>query len=120
MVKPEWGTKRHCPKCNTRFYDLAKDDPVTCTQLINIQHTNIQTYSICYRCIGKVLVVINKICFIFKVEICEFTRFHWYHNPVYRERQIINKLTYNRICTFLKKVIIQVLINITKILAMGC
>ncbi|MEI6418065.1 MAG: TIGR02300 family protein [Sphingomonadales bacterium] len=30
MVKPEWGTKRHCPKCNTRFYDLAKDDPVTC------------------------------------------------------------------------------------------
>ena len=30
MVKPEWGTKRACPKCNTRFYDLTKDDPVTC------------------------------------------------------------------------------------------
>ncbi len=30
MVKAEWGTKRACPKCNTRFYDLTKDDPVTC------------------------------------------------------------------------------------------
>lgn len=30
MVKPEWGTKRSCPKCGTRFYDLQKDDPVTC------------------------------------------------------------------------------------------
>ena len=30
MVKPEWGTKRTCPKCATRFYDLGKDDPVTC------------------------------------------------------------------------------------------
>jgi len=30
MVKPEWGTKRSCPKCSTRFYDLAKEDPVTC------------------------------------------------------------------------------------------
>ena len=30
MVKPEWGTKRACPKCNTRFYDLGKEDPVTC------------------------------------------------------------------------------------------
>ena len=30
MVNPEWGTKRTCPKCSTRFYDLAKDDPVTC------------------------------------------------------------------------------------------
>jgi uncharacterized protein (TIGR02300 family) len=30
VVKAEWGTKRACPKCNTRFYDLAKDDPVTC------------------------------------------------------------------------------------------
>ena len=30
MVKPEWGTKRSCPKCATRFYDLGKDDPVTC------------------------------------------------------------------------------------------
>lgn len=30
MIKPEWGTKRTCPKCATRFYDLTKEDPVTC------------------------------------------------------------------------------------------
>ena len=30
MVKAEWGTKRACPKCNTRFYDLGKEDPVGC------------------------------------------------------------------------------------------
>ena len=30
MVNPAWGTKRACPKCNTRFYDLGNDDPVTC------------------------------------------------------------------------------------------
>jgi len=30
MIKPEWGTKRTCPKCATRFYDLQKDDPVNC------------------------------------------------------------------------------------------
>jgi uncharacterized protein (TIGR02300 family) len=29
-VKPEWGSKRTCPKCGTRFYDLLKADPVTC------------------------------------------------------------------------------------------
>jgi uncharacterized protein (TIGR02300 family) len=32
MVKPEWGHKRTCPKCSTRFYDLGKDDPVTCIE----------------------------------------------------------------------------------------
>ena len=32
MVKAEWGTKRTCPKCGTRFYDLAKDDPVACIE----------------------------------------------------------------------------------------
>ena len=32
MVKPEWGTKRSCPKCATRFYDLGKEDPVTCIE----------------------------------------------------------------------------------------
>lgn len=32
MVKPEWGVKRTCPKCSTRFYDLGKDDPVTCVE----------------------------------------------------------------------------------------
>jgi uncharacterized protein (TIGR02300 family) len=30
MVKAEWGSKRTCPKCATRFYDLGKEDPVTC------------------------------------------------------------------------------------------
>ncbi len=30
MIKPEWGTKRTCPKCATRFYDLEKDEPVVC------------------------------------------------------------------------------------------
>ncbi|MEO0681806.1 MAG: TIGR02300 family protein [Pseudomonadota bacterium] len=29
MAEPEWGQKRVCPKCSTRFYDLAKD-PTTC------------------------------------------------------------------------------------------
>ena len=30
MVKPEWGTKRTCPKCSTRFYDLGAEEPVHC------------------------------------------------------------------------------------------
>jgi uncharacterized protein (TIGR02300 family) len=30
MAKPEWGTKRTCPKCANRFYDLGKEDPVVC------------------------------------------------------------------------------------------
>ncbi|WP_137388681.1 TIGR02300 family protein [Rhodoligotrophos defluvii] len=29
MVKPELGTKRSCPNCSTRFYDLQKD-PIVC------------------------------------------------------------------------------------------
>ena len=32
MVKPEWGTKRTCPKCSTRFYDLGNDAPVHCIE----------------------------------------------------------------------------------------
>ncbi|MFV0643781.1 MAG: FYDLN acid domain-containing protein [Sphingomonadaceae bacterium] len=32
MVKPEWGTKRSCPKCGTRFYDLGNDEPVECIE----------------------------------------------------------------------------------------
>ena len=32
MVKPEWGTKRSCPKCGTRFYDLGKENPVSCIE----------------------------------------------------------------------------------------
>ena len=35
MVKPEWGAKRNCPKCGERFYDLGKDDPVTCIECGN-------------------------------------------------------------------------------------
>lgn len=29
MPKEEWGTKRLCPHCATRFYDL-KNNPMTC------------------------------------------------------------------------------------------
>jgi uncharacterized protein (TIGR02300 family) len=29
MPKEEWGTKRVCPNCNTRFYDLRRD-PMVC------------------------------------------------------------------------------------------
>jgi uncharacterized protein (TIGR02300 family) len=29
VAKPEWGTKRICPSCATRYYDLMRD-PVVC------------------------------------------------------------------------------------------
>jgi uncharacterized protein (TIGR02300 family) len=29
VVKPEWGTKRICPSCGTRYYDLLRK-PVLC------------------------------------------------------------------------------------------
>ncbi|MBL4542990.1 MAG: TIGR02300 family protein [Rhodobacteraceae bacterium] len=29
MPKEEWGTKRVCPNCETRFYDLRRD-PMVC------------------------------------------------------------------------------------------
>lgn len=29
MAKPEWGTKRICPSCGTRYYDLMRQ-PVIC------------------------------------------------------------------------------------------
>jgi len=32
VYKPEWGTKRTCPKCSTRFYDLGNEDPVVCIE----------------------------------------------------------------------------------------
>jgi hypothetical protein len=38
MIKAEWGTKRTCPKCGTRFYDLAKDEPVECIECGNQWH----------------------------------------------------------------------------------
>ncbi len=28
MVKPEWGTKRICPSCGARYYDLHKQPPI--------------------------------------------------------------------------------------------
>jgi len=35
VVKEKWGTKRTCPKCGTRFYDLGKDNPVVCLDCAN-------------------------------------------------------------------------------------
>ena len=29
MAKPEWGTKRICPSCGARYYDLLRD-PIVC------------------------------------------------------------------------------------------
>ena len=29
MAKPEWGTKRICPNCGARYYDLHRD-PIVC------------------------------------------------------------------------------------------
>ena len=29
MAKPEWGTKRICPNCGTRYYDLLRK-PIIC------------------------------------------------------------------------------------------
>jgi uncharacterized protein (TIGR02300 family) len=29
MVKPEWGMKRICPNCGTRYYDMQRE-PVMC------------------------------------------------------------------------------------------
>ena len=29
MAKPEWGSKRICPSCGTRYYDLMRE-PVIC------------------------------------------------------------------------------------------
>lgn len=28
MAKAEWGTKRICPSCNARYYDMKKNPPV--------------------------------------------------------------------------------------------
>lgn len=28
MAKPEWGMKRMCPSCGTRYYDMKKKTPV--------------------------------------------------------------------------------------------
>lgn len=38
MVKAEWGTKRTCPKCGVRFYDLGKEEPLECIECGNQWH----------------------------------------------------------------------------------
>ncbi|MDA0707634.1 MAG: FYDLN acid domain-containing protein [Proteobacteria bacterium] len=30
MAKAEWGEKRQCPKCGTRFYDIGQFEPIVC------------------------------------------------------------------------------------------
>lgn len=30
LAKAEWGVKRQCPKCGTRFYDLGEFEPIVC------------------------------------------------------------------------------------------
>ena len=35
MAKAEWGEKRQCPKCGTRFYDLGEFEPITCISCEN-------------------------------------------------------------------------------------
>ncbi len=37
MPKEEWGVKRLCPACSTRFYDL-QNDPMTCPNC-GMEHT---------------------------------------------------------------------------------
>ncbi len=32
MVNEAWGTKRTCPKCGTRFYDLGVETPCVCIE----------------------------------------------------------------------------------------
>jgi uncharacterized protein (TIGR02300 family) len=36
VAKPEWGTKRTCPECGIRFYDLGKGEPVTCISCAHV------------------------------------------------------------------------------------
>lgn len=35
MTKPEWGVKRICPSCTTRFYDMCHQ-PITCPKCTNV------------------------------------------------------------------------------------
>ncbi|MFZ4761471.1 MAG: TIGR02300 family protein [Alphaproteobacteria bacterium] len=35
MAKPEWGFKRICPSCGTRYYDLTKNPP-TCPKCATV------------------------------------------------------------------------------------
>ncbi|MEQ1496589.1 MAG: FYDLN acid domain-containing protein [Novosphingobium sp.] len=40
MVKAEWGAKHGCSKCGTRFYDLGKDEPITCIECGHAWHSD--------------------------------------------------------------------------------
>ncbi|MDR3325976.1 MAG: TIGR02300 family protein [Rhodospirillaceae bacterium] len=42
MSKPEWGTKRICQNCNTRFYDFARS-PIHCPKCKTIVDPKIQS-----------------------------------------------------------------------------
>lgn len=35
LAKAEWGEKRQCPKCGTRFYDLGEFEPIVCVSCEN-------------------------------------------------------------------------------------
>ena len=39
MSKPAWGTKRVCPSCGARFYDLRRT-PITCPVCQAVYHVN--------------------------------------------------------------------------------
>lgn len=38
MAKPEWGKKRLCPSCGTKFYDLRKSPPAcpSCGETVDV------------------------------------------------------------------------------------
>ena len=50
MPKEEWGVKRLCPHCASRFYDLARD-PMTCPVCAN-------TYSVDSLTAGRGRVIV--------------------------------------------------------------
>ena len=39
MAKPEWGKKRQCPSCGTKFYDLRKSPPAcpSCGETLDVE-----------------------------------------------------------------------------------
>ncbi|MBK1670850.1 TIGR02300 family protein [Rhodovibrio sodomensis] len=39
MAKPEWGKKRLCPSCGTKFYDLRKSPPAcpSCGETVDVE-----------------------------------------------------------------------------------
>lgn len=39
MAKPEWGKKRLCPSCGTKFYDLQKNPPAcpSCGETVDVE-----------------------------------------------------------------------------------